>query len=884
MKFILSVILILAVTTTSYGQAKKREKVKRKFRNAEKISGSTEEPVFLRGEVYDWNKMPLAGANITVDGTRKGVHTNEAGEFFLKNLSAGKVSIRVSFVGYQTNTIDVHVREGENYKKIMLRTEKIHLPPVIVNSQKREQQILDVPMAVSSISNAVIENNNITALGQLSEFVPGLMIREQGANRPSFVIRGINSDEVSPSAQPRVSIYMNSIPINRASSASVELFDMERVEALKGPQNTLFGRGAQAGAIHFISKKPVNTLNGYVSAGGGNFAQREVKGMINSPVLEDMLFIRAAGIYRAHNGFVDNTFGGSLNGKNTIAGRLSARFIPDYFHKLDLVINYQKDDYPGIAFMSDTLPNTNGEIGIFSGTASLEQGKQLGTAKDFFDAALNYKLFFNEHDYVSTITSYRKSNSSARWDGDGTAARAIDMSENSSAKQFYQELRLNFAQNSRLNGSLGGSYWWEEAEQTYWFSPNEQHAVHLFLDPTQLVTENGQPVPLAALPPEFGQLAGLPLPADHEEENYNTATNRALEGFIDGTYQFNKNIFISAGVRVIYDMFKLGNEAIFLKGTDSSLGYITRNYPNFLFKPSEMQEISENTFSVTGRAGIQYKFHTYGNVFANYSRGRRPTVLQFTSTGEPEILEPEILDNYDAGFKATFYERLYVDLVGFYQNYKNFQTRAWVADPESGEFNYKVEDGGKATSFGAELNVNMAIAEQLDIFANYAWLHSSFDSTDVDGQIQEYAGNRFSLAPEHSFTVGFNSEVYIAPEMRIFATPSYSFKSHMFFEDANTPGLEQDAYGLLNATLGIELEEYSLKLTLYGTNILDEQYITSAGNTGSLFGVPTYVPGAPRMYGAKLKWTFNPERRKTLKRKSPAFFRGRGEPGEPGDL
>ena len=116
--------------------------------------------------------------------------------------------------------------------------------------------------------------------------------------------------------------------------------------------------------------------------------------------------------------------------------------------------------------------------------------------------------------------------------------------------------------------------------------------------------------------------------------------------------------------------------------------------------------------------------------------------------------------------------------------------------------------------------------------------------------------------------------------MRIFATPSYSFKSHVFFEDANTPGLEQDGFGLLNLKLGIELEEYNLELSLFGTNILDEQYITSAGNTGSLFGIPTYVPGAPRMFGAKVSWKFNPAEKKALKRNTPAFFRGRGEPEE----
>lgn len=857
MKQILSILLLLFVATTVFGQSKKSGKVKRKYRNVEQTSKKLQ-PVYLRGEIYDSQKNPLIGASVTIDGTRKGVHTNSFGEFFIKNLQTGKARIRISYIGYKIKTTDIILRPGENFKKIMLAQENFHIEAITVSSEKREQQILDVPMAITAIGATTIEQNNITELGQLSEFIPGFYVREQGANRPSFVIRGLTSDEVSPSAQPRISTYYNNVPINRASSASVELFDMERIEVLKGPQNTLFGRGAQAGAVHFISKKPENKTEGYVTAGLGNYAQKEFRAAVNIPVIEDKLFLRAAGIYNAQNGFTENTFGGTLNGKNTIAGRFSARFIPAYNHKLDLIVNYQKDDTPGIAFMSKTFPNTNGVTDVFSGTASLEQGENLSTGKDFFDVGLNYKYYINEHTYWSSISSYRNSNSSARWDGDGTASAAIDMAEHGSAEQFYQEIRYNFSRNSRLNGSAGASYWREKADQTYWFSPNEQHTFHLFFDPTYLVTPGGQPISVPALPdiPQLGPIAGMPLPTNHQEENISNATNQSAEIFIDGTYQLTKKIFVTGGIRGVYDMYKLSNEAEFTGGDPSTLGMLTGNYPNLFFKPSETQEISKNTFSFTGRAGLKYKINDEANVFANYSRGRRPNVLQFTSTGEKEILDAEILNNYDIGFKATFLSKVFIDAVGFFQQYKDFQTSAWVADPESGEFNYKVKDGGSATSYGAEATVKVAIFKQLHIFGNYAWLVATFDSTDVDGLPQEYAGNSFRLSPKHSFTFGFNAHANITSNIQLFISPSYSFKTHIYFEDANTDGIEQNAYGLLNINSGLELAEPNMILSVYGTNLLDEQYVTSGGNTGAMFGIPTFVPGAPRMFGAKLTWKF----------------------------
>ncbi|MCY1721511.1 TonB-dependent receptor [Prolixibacteraceae bacterium Z1-6] len=866
MKALLTILLFSLMFSTSYGQNKKRGKVKRKYRSTETVSKELP-AVFIRGEIYDKNGTPLPGASVTIDGALVGVNTNEDGEYLIENLVEGRARVRVSFIGYKTHTADIILRSGQNVKNVMLPLDNIHLEPFLVNSQKREQQILDVPTAITSVNENRLTGSNITELSQLSEFVPGLYIREQGANRPTFAIRGLTSDEVSPSAQPRVSVYFNNVPINRASAASLELYDMDRVEVLKGPQNTLFGRSAMAGAVHYNSKMPGNEFKGTITAGLGDWGQKEIRGVLNVPVIEDKLAVRAAGIYNYHDGYIKNTFGGDLMGKNTVAGRFSAKYRPAYNHKVDLVLNYQKDDTPGIAFMSQQFPNTEGVTDIFSGVASHEQGENLGTGKEIFDATLSYKYYVNEHTYWSSITSYRKTDASSRWDGDGTAAAAIDMAEFSGSSQFYQEIRGNFSQKSRLNGSLGASYWREKADQTYWFSPNEQDLVHLFSpDNSNLVDAGGQPVSIPVIPsyiPELDTTIYIPLPGSHQEENYSKATNSSAEAFIDVSYQLTRKVFASGSVRAVYDRYKLGNEASFSGGSASVLGEYTGNVPNLFFTVNDWQEITKNTLSFTWRGGLKYRFNEYGNVFANYSRGRRPTVLQFTSTGEKEVLDAEILDNFELGFKASFFDRVFFDAIGFYQLYKNFQTSAWVADPESGEFNYKVKDGGKATSYGAEANLQVAIIKQLDFFANYAWLKAEFDSTDVDGLTQEYAGNTFRLAPEHSFTVGVNARVNIVPTIQLFVNPSYSYKTDLFFEDANTPGLEQETYGLLNINGGLALDEPNVILSVWATNVLDQQYVSSAGNTGSLFGVPTFVPGARRMVGTKLTWNFNkPEKRR----------------------
>jgi outer membrane receptor protein involved in Fe transport len=727
---------------------------------------------------------------------------------------------------------------------------------VTVTSQKREQQILDVPITLSVIDAGFLKDNNITELDMLSEYVPGLQIRMQGTDRPSFVIRGLTSDEVSPAAQPRISVFYNNVPISRANGAAIELFDMQQVDILKGPQGTLFGRGAEIGAINYVTNKPANNFNGYVIAGIGNYNQKELRGAINIPLIKDKLFVRFAGIYDYQDGYIKNTFGGKLNGRNIAAGRFSASYLATSKDKIDFVLNYQKDRNPGLGFMSMTYPNTNGSLDPFGYDASLEQGKNLANNRDLFDATLTLKHSFNENNFLTSISSFRKINTYTRWDGDGTASPAIDMSETDGAKQFFEELRDNYSINNKLNGSVGLSYWGEKASQDYWFSPNEQDMFHLFFNTGFLVTPDGNPYPVTNLPPDpqLGQLAGLPLVTDHQEENNSNADNKALEGFADANYQLTTKLSITGGIRIINEWIDLNNKAEMTGGSPSTLGFLSGNYPDLFFKPSDEKQISTSNTAFTWRGGLKYSFNESSNIFANYSRGRRPKVLQFTSAGDEQILDAEIVNSYDLGFKALIQKRLWFDLGLFYYDYSNFQTSAWVADASTGEFNYIVKDGGKASGYGLEATIKYPVLKGVQIFGNYAYIHTRFAVKDANGSLQEYAGNTFRLTPEHSFAVGLNARTQFAKDFYLFGIPSWSYRTKIFFEDANTAPLKQNGYGLLNFNGGIGYK--SVELSFFVNNLLAEKYIISAGNTGSLFGDPTQIPGPPRMFGSKLSWKF----------------------------
>lgn len=810
----------------------------------------------LHGKITDSNGNSLPGANVIIAGTSNGVNTNENGEYLLEHILNTKITIRVSYIGYKTKLTDIGLNSGRNDLDVILEKEAVEIEPITITSQKREQQILDVPITLTVIDAGFMRDNNITELDRLSEFVPGLLVRMQGTDRPSFVIRGLTSDEVSPAAQPRISVFYNNVPVSRANGAAAELFDMQQVDVLKGPQGTLFGRGAEIGAINYISNKPANNFSGYVTAGVGNYYQKELSGAINLPVIKNKLFVRVAGIYDYRDGYIKNTFGGNLNGRNTVAGRFSASYLVTSNDKINFVLNYQKDRNPGLGFMSMKYPNTNGSIDPSRYVASLEQGRNLANNRDLFDATFTLKHYFNENNYLTAISSYRKINTYTRWDGDGTAAPAIDMSETDGAKQFFQELRDNYTIGNKLNGSIGVSYWSENASQNFWFSPNEQSMFNLFFNTGFLVTPDGQPFLFTNLPndPQLGPLAGFPLTTNHQEENNSNADNKALEGFADANYQLTDKFSITAGLRVINEWIDLNNKAEMTGGDAATLGILSGNFPNLFFKPGDEKQISTSNTAFTWRGGVKYSFNENSNIFANYSKGRRPKVLQFTSAGAEQILDAEIVNSYDFGFKSLIQKKLLLDLGLFYYNYSNFQTSAWVADASTGDFNYIVKDGGKASGYGLETSIKYPVIKGLQIFGNYAYIHARFAGKDANGSLQEYANNMFRLTPEHSLAIGLNTRKEISKDFYLFATPSWSYRTKIFFEDANTPGLEQGGYGLLDLNAGIGYK--NLILSFYGSNLLGKEYIISAGNTGSLFGDPTQIPGPPQMFRTKISWKF----------------------------
>ena len=257
----------------------------------------------IEGTVTTTEGEPLPGATVQIIDLERGTSTNANGRFDLRGVPAGRHVLTVRFIGYQPVEQDVTVRTGETTTAtVELLAREVALEGLTVTSQKRVQRVQEVPVAVTAYNGDFLEELGITQADELSSYVPGLEVQLQSPNNPGFVVRGITSDNGDSRVEPRVSVFKDGVSISKSRGSVVELYDMERVEVLKGPQGTLFGRGAQIGAVHLIQNKARNDTGARLELGTGNYGERYATGHVNVPLVEDQLFGRVAGFYKSGTG------------------------------------------------------------------------------------------------------------------------------------------------------------------------------------------------------------------------------------------------------------------------------------------------------------------------------------------------------------------------------------------------------------------------------------------------------------------------------------------------------------------------------------------------------------------------------------------------------
>ena len=863
----------------------------------------------ITGRVVNEQGEALPG--VVVSYGNKNVQTDMNGEFKLNTNKGDKLTF--SYIGYCTTT---KTADGKNIKVVM--KEDTHaLGEVIVTTQKKKQSILDIPVAVSALTGSAMEKLNMHQLDDVAQFTPGVQIQLQSPNNPGYVIRGVTSDDGEAYSQPRVSVFMDGVSTSRSRASAVELFDLERIEVAKGPQGTLFGRGAEIGGISILRHKPVDKLAGELSANYGSYNQRQLTGFINTPVVKGKLANRFAFFYDARDGFIKNESGGRLNGKNALAFRNSTQWWANDDTSIGLVLDYQHDSYPGTSFHSINPTFGNSDP---NSPANLEAGKQLGIKRNVGGALLNIEHNINKRWSLSSITGFRAFNSDEHFDADGTYLPLLLCEEKGKGTQFSQELRLNYDDKSRFSGFVGASYFYENSSQDVNAKANLQYLYPVFIQKSvkaslssqidnvkallsqslpaaylpmvdaalnQLMgkwfpdspatDENGKLVPQTTTPDIYGDLKAAlgtigmdldqMLAAMGDNGRSIQATLQGISGkTLDTAYtEQGKNYGTNQAVEVYADgtlkLTKNLNFTLGVRGTyeHQQTGYSSATVPSMfgavLYHPTEGGAKVTAKDSYWSWVGRAALNYMIGrnNIYASVSRGRRPGVLYFNN--DPKDFET-LKPEIIYSYEAGVKGSLLQGRLGYdfcAYFYDWYNYQTSVFNATTSKYEY--DDAGRAHSFGLEASINYSPCRWLNIFGNWAYIEGKFNDKDDKGNAQRYAGNRFRLTPKNSFAVGMDLNVPTSKSASIYFRPTYSWKSKVFFEESNEPELTQDAYGLLNFTAGYRFQPGKVyyEIGAFGKNILDEKYVVDAGNSGRQIGFPTYVGGTRSVLGIMVK-------------------------------
>ncbi|MBO6767435.1 MAG: TonB-dependent receptor [Erythrobacter sp.] len=746
---------------------------------------------------------------------------------------------------------------------------------IIVTAQKIEQRALDVPITISAVTDERIEDLGVSDLDELSNYVPGLNIQEQSANNPGIVIRGITSDSGSSQQGPRVTLYYNGVDISRSRGSYQAIYDLDRVEVIKGPQATLFGTASAVGAISLVSARPRDGFSAELTGGYGNFDQTLLGGHLN--LGNDVIAGRVAFEWRTRDGYVENLNPAQeeeLYSQDQFGIRASLRYTPTPDLTIDLIGTYDQQRNGGTPFISGTFPAFAGAPGGAAnafedanlggnpaGAAALGDD-QLGLNREVYDLNLTAEWQFADDWTFTTVNGYRKFDSAEVFDADGTAAPFLEFAEIAEGDQFSHEGRFTYS-GPQLRASFGWNAFVEDGIQNVPFATEEgtylQCLTTLFGAPLipgiPCVAPDGSvPASQVTALATAGAATAIPYASVFE----NQGRNEAYSVFADATWIATDRLELTAGVRVLFE----NRESGFIASIPNAVLSGAPLIPGQVDTGGRTLTAEEDFDAVLPRFNALYRITDDVNVFATVSKGRRAPVVQLGATrdgaGNPvpdlDIIAEETVWNYEGGVKIAT-GTVSASLGVYYQVYDDFQVSIAQLDANGNPTGaFETASAGSASNLGVEAEIAVDATDWLQLFGNVGFIDGGIDE---DGAFSPaFSGARFRLQPEWQASGGFTVDYPLGGGTRFFATPSITHRSRIFFEVPNNLLISQGPVTLVNARAGFSFADDRYEIAGFIRNAFDEDYLLDAGNTGGAFGIPTFIPAEPRFFGVQLTARF----------------------------
>lgn len=712
---------------------------------------------------------------------------------------------------------------------------------VTVTARKRGENMQDVPIAISAFSSEQIKSGNITNLDEIAPLTPGLNFGKQNESRPQIYIRGIGSRQFDVGAESSVGVFIDEVYVGRFSAGLSGLTDIERVEVLKGPQGTLYGRNTIGGAINVITKRPTETLDMNFEVGAGNMGYTTTEGAISGPLVGDKLLGRLSFSYRDRDGYVENLNTGTEH-KDLDQASLRGKLLFRPNNDLDILFTIDENrsdpdaglqgEYvaglpvlatPGFLPPPETTPSRFDEY--YNTDSRFE--------RDISTYSIRADWNLDNNADLTLISAYSEVDLSEARDLDSTQVDGIEHITDEESKQITHELRLAsipggwMTLDDRIDWIVGLYYLKEEP----WRQENLQGGLDsVFSRIAASIDAGGPPAPLA--------------PGQQFIDNFLTVNieTTSIAIFGQSTIDITEDLALTLGARYTSDE----KDGVYTATSN-------RDFVPPIILPFQVEADPDWT-SFDPKVTLEYRWTDDLMTYFVYSEGFKSggfQFAQFDAASAQETFGPETVKTYEMGLKSQLLDyRLQLNMNVFYNDYQDLQV-ARTQSSSGGAPSILTQNAASATVRGFELDSVVNLSNELTLNFGYAYLDATYDKYIFSDTV-DFSGNDLVRAPENTFNVTLNYATYIA-DGYFRLRGDYSWVDDHFFEpdEGRREGTMQSNYSLFNASASYEKGPW--RISIWGRNLADEVYRTTSLSFDDF--TMEYL-NLPRTYGITVGWVY----------------------------
>lgn len=693
---------------------------------------------------------------------------------------------------------------------------------IVVTAQKRSQSLQDVPIAITAMSGDTLADRQINSVENLSSIAPGVDFGTYGGIA-RIAVRGIGFDTINPGSEGRVAYHLDGVYISRPSATLGTFFDIERMELLRGPQGTLYGRNATGGSINLIARKPTDEMEGYVRASYGNYDAITVEGAVGGPITDTIGF-RIAGKTLDRDGYGTNIVtGNDIDDAKQRAFRgmlsfdlegASILLSADYSHEDD---NAYGNHYfgPGNAFVTP--------LGLTLGGVVADDPRDIANDRD---PTNNREVWGITADVtipigdatLKSITAYRNSEYHTFTELDQTSLEIAPFLFDEDAEQISQEFQLS-GQFGDVDYILGAYYFDEKIT-------------------------GGSHIPMSL------RVVGVPVDTLFVGyKAFGDTHTKAAAGFGQVDIPVTDRLTLTLGGRYSWEKKKIDDYLQF----DLAQVYVPGDPPVILL--SRQDSSVDRAF--TPKVGLEFDLDDEVMTYLSVSKGFKSGGFNL-GDAEPAF-KPEEIWAYEAGMKGTWADgRLRVNASAFYYDYTNIQVSKVVGET------VLVENAASSEIYGLETEITFVPVENLQVDVATSWLHTKFkDFTTGDPARPELitpenpeglidlAGNQLTQAPEFSINAGMQYTWHDVLDGSLTLRGELTYQDRIYFTPFNTDAVSREPNTKYNAFLTYDNDVWTA--TLYGRNLGDRTTVANSLINSGLVGFT--ISGSmdpPRTYGLQI--------------------------------